>query len=64
MIDTPFSIYLVIPSSIFILLVGTFIFLKSRGKVNFLFFLMSLAQFLWAFGTFVVWQGHVCGSVN
>ncbi|MFZ3058035.1 MAG: hypothetical protein WA092_03280 [Minisyncoccales bacterium] len=64
MIDTPFSIYLVIPSSIFILLVGTFIFFKNRGKVNLLFFLMSLAQFLWAFGTFVIWQGHAWGSVN
>jgi len=64
MIDTPLSIYLIIPSSIFILLVGTFIFLKNRGKVNFLFFLMSVAQFLWAFGTFIVWQGHAWGMVN
>jgi DNA-binding transcriptional MerR regulator len=64
MIDTPLSIYLIIPSSIFILLVGVFIFLKNRGKVNFLFFLMSLAQFLWAFGTFIVWQGHAWGLAN
>lgn len=64
MIDTPLSIYLIIPSSIFILLVGTFIFFKNRGKVNFLFFLMSLAQFMWAFGTFIVWQGNAWGIVN
>ncbi len=64
MIDTPLAIYLVIPSSIFILLAGTFIFLKSRTKENLLFFLLSSAQFLWAFGAFVVWQGHAFGKVN
>jgi len=64
MIETPLSIYLIIPSSIFILLVGTFIFLKSRSKENFLFFLLSAAQFLWAFGAFIVWQGHVFGKIN
>jgi len=63
-IDTPLSMYLIIPSSIFILLVGTFVWLKNRGRTNLLFFLMSLAQFLWAFGTFVVWQGHAWGTVS
>lgn len=64
MIDTPLSIYLIIPSSIFILLVGAFVWFKNRGKVNLLFFLMSIAQFLWALGTFVVWQGHAWGIVS
>ncbi|MFA5431625.1 MAG: hypothetical protein WC319_01930 [Candidatus Paceibacterota bacterium] len=64
MIDTPLSIYLIIPSSIFILLVGSFIWFKNRGKTNLLFFLMSIAQFLWAFGTFIVWQGHTWGIIN
>lgn len=62
--DIPLSIYLIIPSSIFILLVGAFVWFKNRGKANLLFFLMSVAQFLWAFGTFLVWQGHVFGIVN
>lgn len=64
MIDTPLSIYLIIPSSIFILLVGAFVWFKNRGKVNLLFFLMSIAQFLWALGTFIVWQGHAWGIVS
>lgn len=64
MIDTPLSIYLIIPSSIFILLVGTFVWLKNRGKENLLFFFLSLAQFLWAFGTFVVWQGYAWGTIS
>jgi hypothetical protein len=64
MIETPLAIYLITPSSIFILLVGSFIFFKSRSKENFLFFLLSLAQFLWAFGAFVVWQGHIFGKIN
>jgi len=64
MIDTPLSIYLVIPSSIFILLVSAFVWVKNRGKENLLFFLMGLAQFLWAFGTFIVWQGHAWGVVS
>jgi len=64
MIDTPLSIYLIIPSSIFILLVGSFVWFKNRGKANLLFFLMSLTQFFWAFGTFIVWQGHAWGMVT
>lgn len=64
MIETPLSIYLIIPSSIFILLVGSFIFFKSRTKENLLFFLLSFAQFLWSFGAFVVWQGHVFGQIS
>ncbi|MFZ3054607.1 MAG: hypothetical protein WA091_01305 [Minisyncoccales bacterium] len=64
MIETPLSIYLVIPSSIFILLVGSFIFFKSRTKENLIFFLLSSAQFLWSFGAFVVWQGHAFGQIS
>jgi len=64
MIETPLSIYLIIPSSIFILLVGSFIFFKSRTRENLLFFLLSLAQFLWSFGAFVVWQGHAFGQIS
>jgi hypothetical protein len=64
MIDTPLSIYLVVPSSIFILLVGSFIFFKSRTKENLLFFLLSFAQFLWSFGAFVVWQGYAFNQVS
>lgn len=64
MIETPLAIYLIIPSSIFILLVGSFIFFKYRSKENFIFFLLSLAQFLWAFGAFVVWQGHAFGKIS
>jgi len=64
MIETPLSIYLVIPSSIFILLVGSFIFFKSRTKENLIFFLLSFAQFLWSFGAFVVWQGYAFGQIS
>lgn len=64
MMDTPLSIYLIIPSSIFILLVGAFVWFKNRGRANLLFFLMSVSQFFWAFGTFIVWQGHSWGIVT
>lgn len=64
MIETPLSIYLIIPSSIFILLVGSFIFFKNRSKENFLFLFLSIAQFLWAFGAFVVWQGHAFNKIS
>jgi len=64
MIETPLSIYLIIPSSIFILLVGIFIWFKNKAKTNLLFLFMSIAQFLWAFGTFIVWQGHAWGVIS
>lgn len=64
MIETPLSIYLIIPSSIFILMVGIFIWIKNRAKTDLLFLFMSIAQFLWAFGTFVVWQGHAWGVIS
>jgi hypothetical protein len=56
--------YLIIPSSIFILMVGIFIWIKNRAKTDLLFLFMSIAQFLWAFGTFVVWQGHAWGVIS
>lgn len=61
MIDTPLSIYLIIPSSIFILLVGIFIWAKNRGRANLIFLFMSIVQFMWALGAFIVWQGHAFG---
>jgi len=64
MVETPLSIYLIIPSSIFILIVGACIFFKRKTKGNLLFFLFSFAQFLWAWGTFIVWKGYAFGKIN
>ena len=64
MVEAPLSIYLVIPSSIFILMVGAFLWFTNRNKSNFIFFLLSLAQFMWSFGAFVVWKGWSIGKVT
>jgi len=64
MIEAPLSIYLVIPSSIFILIVGGFLWITNRNKQNLLFFFLSIAQFLWSFGAFIVWKGWSIGKVT
>ena len=59
MMEIPFSIYLIIPSSIFILLVGLFVLVKNRKQDSVLFLFLSFAQFLWALIAFIVWQDSV-----
>jgi Skp family chaperone for outer membrane proteins len=64
MIETPLSIYLVIPSSIFILIVGFVLWFINKTKQNLLFLFLSLSQFLWSFGAFIVWKGWSIGKVT
>jgi galactose-1-phosphate uridylyltransferase len=62
--EIPFSIYLIIPSSIFILLVGLFVLVKDRKQESRLFFFLAFAQFLWSLIAFIVWQDSVFQSIK
>jgi hypothetical protein len=62
--NLPFSIYISLPSSIFILIVGLIVWMRSRGKEQTLFLFLSIAQFIWSFGTFIFYEGSLIGKVN
>ena len=62
--EIPFSIYLIIPSSIFILLVGLFVLVRDRKQESRLFFFLAFAQFLWSLIAFIVWQDSVFQSIK
>lgn len=62
--NLPFSIYISLPSSIFILIVGLIVWMRGRGKEQVLFLFLSIAQFVWSFGTFVFYEGYLIGKVN
>ncbi len=64
MTDIPFSLYISLPSSIFILIVGIIIWLRNKGKEQLLFLFLSIAQFIWAMGTFIFYEGYLIGKVN
>ncbi|MFA5228421.1 MAG: hypothetical protein WC446_01545 [Candidatus Paceibacterota bacterium] len=64
MIEIPFSIYLIIPSSIFILLVGFFVLVKNRKQESLLFLFLAFAQFLWSLVAFIVWQDSVFNNMK
>lgn len=61
--EIPFSIYLIIPSSIFILLVGLFVLVKNRKQESMLFLFLAFAQFLWSLIAFIVWQDSVFNNM-
>ncbi len=64
MTDIPFSLYISLPSSIFILLVGFIVWVRNKGKEQLLFFLLSIVQFIWSFGAFIFYEGYLIGKVN
>lgn len=65
MIDTPLSIYVLLPSSAFILIVSLFLFVLKKERSYFIFFLIGLFQFFWTFGTFIIWRLYALGlTVN
>ena len=61
MIDTPLSIYVLLPSSAFILIVSLFLFVLKKERSYFIFFLIGLFQFFWTFGTYIVWRLYAFG---
>jgi hypothetical protein len=58
MFETPLSIYLLLPSSIFILIISLFLLISKRQRSYFIFFIIGVLQFVWAFGAFLLWQTH------
>lgn len=60
MIQIPFPIYLLVPSGIFIFLVGFYSWFKVKTKENLIFFGLSVLYSLWSLGTFMMWQ--CCGN--
>ncbi len=56
MFEAPLSIYLLLPSSVFILIISFFLFFGNRNKKSFLFFLAGVFQFFWTFGTYIFWK--------
>lgn len=64
MFEIPFLIYLIIPSSIFILLVGLFVCVKNKKRDSFLFLFLALAQFLWTLVAFIIWQDVIFQNIK
>ena len=59
----PFSIIVLLPSSILIFLIGIFVLLKEKkSNLNRIFFLLSLSVGIWAFSTFMMFKS--CNSEN
>ncbi len=56
MFSAPLSIYLLLPSSVFILIISFFLFAGRKNKINFIFFLIGILQFFWTFGTYIFWK--------
>lgn len=56
MIDTPLPIYVLLPSSIFILLVSLFLFFSKKTRPYLIFLIIGILQFFWIFGTYIIWQ--------
>ena len=61
MFNAPFSIYLLLPSSVFILLISFFLFAGKKNKINALFFFIGILQFFWTFGTYIFWKFSAFG---
>lgn len=61
MISIPLSIYLLMPSSLFILLVSVYLFFKNKNKSSIIFLIAGSLQFLWMMGTFLMWLLYSTG---
>lgn len=64
MTDFPLSLYVTLPSSIFILIIGVLVWIRNKGKNQLLFFFLTLIQFAWAFGAYIFYKSHVFGMIN
>jgi len=51
----PFPVYFLVPSAFMIIIVGFYSWFKVNKKENILFFLLALAQSVWALVTFMMW---------
>lgn len=51
----PLSIYLLMPSSIFILVISIYLFFKNKNKSSVIFLIAGSLQFFWMVGTFLMW---------
>lgn len=62
--EIPFSIYFLFPSSVFILIVGTYLFVKKRSRSTVIFFITALLQFFWMLSTLILWQSINFGILS
>ncbi|GMX58637.1 MAG: hypothetical protein MCSN_2910 [Candidatus Microsyncoccus archaeolyticus] len=51
----PFPVYFLVPSAFMIIIVGFYSWFKVDKRENLLFFLLSVAQSIWAISTFMMW---------
>jgi signal transduction histidine kinase len=56
----PFPVYFLVPSSILIIIVGLYSWLRVKKRENLLFFLLAICQAVWAVCTFLMWKS--CGN--
>ncbi|MFA5013173.1 MAG: hypothetical protein WC520_01275 [Candidatus Paceibacterota bacterium] len=61
MSSAPLSIYLLLPSSAFILLISLILFFRKKRRATAIFLLAGLLQFFWALGTFFIWESYTFG---
>lgn len=52
----PFPVYFLVPSAFMIVIVGFYSWFKVSKRENMLFFFLSVAQAVWALGTFMMWN--------
>jgi uncharacterized membrane protein YhiD involved in acid resistance len=64
MLSTPFSIYFLFPSSVFILIIGTYLFIRKRNQATVIFFITTLLQFFWMLSTLILWQSINFGLLS
>lgn len=56
----PFPVYFLIPSSILIIIIGLYSWIRVKKKESLIFFLLSICQASWAVATFIMWKS--CGN--
>jgi large-conductance mechanosensitive channel len=64
MSETPFSIYFLFPSSVFILIIGTYLFVQKKKIATIIFFITALLQFFWMLSTLILWQSINFGILS
>lgn len=56
----PFPVYFLVPSSILIIIVGLYSWLRIKRTENSIFLCLSFCQAVWALSTFIMWKS--CGD--
>lgn len=59
----PISIFLLFPSSLFILIISIFLFAKRKDTPTLIFLFVGILQFFWMLSVLALWQVYIFGFV-